>query len=158
MELFVATFLTSLLMILLVSANLVVRKILGEWEKNNALYEDGRFILEQLSRDAGRAADIGFADNDTLIIRKNPSDSVIYEMVDGGLFKNSRRLNSPKVRCDSINVVTEYYDAVIADSIIVNNGSSVENRLVTFKIWLIYEEKEGCFVTSARLINENGLY
>lgn len=157
-ELMVALFLVSLLMVFIVSGNIFVKRYLGNWEDNNIIYEDGRFILSAISNDLKKAYEFSGSDSTGYIFSTGAKDSIIYEISEGGIYRNGKRINSADVFCSRFGLDKIMFQKNTPDSILIGGVINYQERLVNIKLGLIYKKLSENFETSVRLQNENFIF
>jgi len=157
-ELLVALSLVSLLTVFIISANLFVNRVLSDWRDNNAIYEDGWFIISRLSDDIKSCRAVARSDSMSYAIIINEADTVLYQMAEGKLHRNGIILNSPGVICDSLELTKSSFEKSTPDSILINGLSSYQDELINIKIHLSYKKLTESFETCVRHQNANHIY
>ncbi|MFH2037168.1 MAG: hypothetical protein ABIJ45_12255 [Candidatus Zixiibacteriota bacterium] len=157
-ELFVALLLVSLLMIFVVSGNLFVNKFISEWQDDNRLYEEGRFILKTIANDIKTSSEFYRIDSSEFRLISDINDTVSYLNRENRLLRNGMNLMRSDVFCNSVALDINNFEKQTPDSILVNGKVIYEEKMVRITIKLQYKKVEETFETDVRLRNENNIF
>jgi len=157
-ELFVALFLVSILMVFIISANLFVQKFISDWEDNNTIYTDGDFIISNIISDLKKS--YGFTEIDSLSygLVVSFSDTIKYQLKEGNIQRNGHTLNMASIQCLELNLIENGFEKTTPDSILVNGKYKYTDKLVSVKLRLLYKKTEELFESSMRIKNANQIY
>ena len=105
-EMLVAVFLVSLLMLSVVSSYLFVEKFLNLWKTTNAIYQEGEYITSLITRDLGECYKFSKPDSATYYILLVSGDTVVYKTDSLTILRNKRRLNKLKSKKKAFRIST----------------------------------------------------
>ena len=157
-ELFVALFLTSLLAILIVSANVFVSRFIGDWEDNNTVYNEGEFIISAIADDLKGSLDFKKSDSLSYVIYLSPVDSITYGQLEGKLSRNGKIINSVNISCLNLDISKNSIEKMSPDSILIKGKPEYSEIVATINLKLKYKKSVEVFKTSLRIKNENSIY
>jgi len=153
-ELMVSLFLTSLLLIFIVSGSLFIQRYIQTWKDDHLLVEDGYHTISSIVADLQKGRADVLIDSAGFKVTLPSGDSVRYKTKDELIYRNERMLLSPDVACRRLDLQITAFEKPTPDSILIENGYTYEDRLISIKIDLAYEGKMETFETSIRVPND----
>ena len=157
-ELLVALILSSIVVIFIISANLFVNKFIRTWERNNAIYEEGEYILSTIDKDLGNCDELSSQDSTKYDITKNNGDTITYFLSDGKLLRDDRVLNTVDIVCEWLSLSTNQFEISTPDSILIDGKTVYKEELVTIEFQLEYSGLMETFKSNVRLGNDSHIY
>lgn len=158
MELFIAMFLFSLLMVSVVYSNLFVEKFLKKWQDDNRFYEEGAYLLSILTRDLKPALGFARTDSTTFLIYGLSTDTIKYKLTNGDLVRNGRVLNSHDAAIQMFKIDRTDFEKSTPDSILIEGQENFRESLATVEIRLKYKKLEESFIRNVRMKDACQIY
>ncbi|SYZ73744.1 hypothetical protein TRIP_C60014 [Candidatus Zixiibacteriota bacterium] len=157
-EMLVAVFLVSLLMLSVVSSYLFVEKFLNRWKTTNSIYQEGQYITSMLMDDLAKCYKIVKPSPNTYGIILIDGDTVIYKADSLKILRNKRILNEPGIDILNLLIEKKSFSRITPDSILINGNVTFSENLALIRLELGAKDQVETLSCSVRMANENWVY
>ena len=157
-EMLVAVFLVSLLMLSVVSSYLFVEKFLNRWKTTNAIYQEGEYITSLISEDLEECYKFTKPDSVTYNILLVNGDTVVYKTDSLTILRNKRRVNAPGIDCLGLRIEKKAFARNTPDSILISGNTAFSENLAVIRLELGVKNQAETLSCSVRMANEDWIY
>jgi len=121
MELVVSLALIGILTIAFVSGNIFVQRIIGTWSRGNRLYEEGEWLLSQLSDRTERCDSLHIDLTNNKWKFYSGSEKYIISLLNGNLDENGKRIHDKGFTVETLTISKIPFPIAPTDSILDRN-------------------------------------
>ena len=139
-ELIVAMALTSMLLGLVVTGSLFLKRYINQWQERDRLMEELVFIEEELSRTMSKSQRINMH-ADSLVCLDSRSKMIVYRWHEGKLMKNGRQLSQSNLILGGIAISKMDLPLLSEDTILYRRGLIEPSGL--YKLVAVVSDNQG---------------
>lgn len=150
MELVVSLALVGILTVAFVSGNIFVQKIIGTWSRGNRLYEEGEWLLSELSDRTERCDSLRIDSTNSRWKFYSGIEKHIVSLTNGNLDENGKRMDNKDFTVKTLAISKIPFPIAPGDSILDKNRNLDAYGLYRIDIELQYRGSSHEFKTVVR--------